>query len=188
MMAKRRSHAKEPSPPPGACLLVALASGPKLAFARECPAASFRMGGRDYRDQGYGDWTGFYDWLRSAPDSVIGVRYWPFENTRFLADVVCSLPYVKVPEDGSCLEIYFSRGRVQARASDDQSFGSNRIFCSEEGGWAISFDTTGLSATEVLSLARTDAEWQTVETPRSVPGSSAPVLPRKLAKSSGAVK
>lgn len=148
------------------------------------------MGGRDYRDQGYGDWTGFDDWLRSAADTVIGVRYWPFENTRFLADVVGSLPYVKVPEDGSCLEIYFSaRGRVEARASDDQSFGSNRIFCSEEGGWAISFDTTGLSDTEFLSLARTDAEWETLETPaRSVPRSSAPVLPRKLAKGSGAVK
>jgi len=65
---------------------------------------------------------------------------------------VGSLPYVKVPEDRSCLEIYFpGGGRVEARASDDQSFGSNRIFCSEEGGWAISFDTTGLSATEVLS-------------------------------------
>jgi len=149
------------------------------------------MGERDYRDQGYGDWTGFYDWLRSAPDSVIGVRYWPFDNTRFLADLVGSLPYVKVPEDGSCLEIYFSgRGRVEARASDDQSFGSNRVFYSEEGGcWAISFDTTGLSATEVLSFAKTDAEWETVETPApSVPGSSVPVLPRKLAKGSGAVK
>jgi len=85
--AKRKSHAKEPSPSPGACLLVVLASEPKLAFARECPAGSFRMGGRDYRDQGYGDWTGFYHWLRSAPDTVIGVRYWPFENTRFLADL-----------------------------------------------------------------------------------------------------
>lgn len=175
-MAKRKSHSKEPSPTPGACLLVALASAPKLAFARECPASAFRMGGQDYRDQGYGDWTGFYDWLRSSPDTVIGVRYWPFDNTRFLADLVSSLPYVKIPQDSSCLEIYFSNGRIEASASDDQSFGSNRIFYSEEGGcWAISFDTAGLSASEVLSLATTDAEWETVETPapRSISGSPA---------------
>jgi hypothetical protein len=134
------------------------------------------MGNRSYRDQGFGDWTGFYDWLREPSDKVVGVRYLPFDKTRFLVDLLCSLPYVTAPKDRSYVEVYFVKNpRPDSMRSDDQAFGSNKVFYSEEGGWLLSFDTTGLSESELNSLQDEDVCWEQVsaagkssEDPKSV--------------------
>ena len=169
-------------------MLVALRSGPAIAFAPECPASSFQMGDREYRDKGFGDWTGFYDWLRSGAESIVGVRYWPFQETRFVVDDLSGYQYVKVPEDKSCLEIYFSAdGGVDRRASDDQAFGSNRVFYSEAGGWALSFDTIDLSLRALQSILRSGAKHETLVIPgASSSATPAQVIPGKLAKHTGA--
>jgi hypothetical protein len=36
--------------------------------------SSIEMGGTTFRDSGAGDWLGFYDWLRTSDNEVIGVR------------------------------------------------------------------------------------------------------------------
>lgn len=151
----------------GPCLLVACRTGePALALTEQCPVGDFRMGDRDFEDKGFGDWTGFYDWLRDFSGKVVGVRYWPFEETAFLIDLLCDRGYI-VPGDKSYLEIYFSQNsRVDRRKSDDQEFGSNKIFCSKEGTWLISFDTRGLSSSERESLRASDAaQWETASIP-----------------------
>ena len=48
------------------------------------PLTGFVIGSKQYRDANFGQWTGFYDWLRDSKEQVLGVRYWPFEDTEFL--------------------------------------------------------------------------------------------------------
>jgi len=128
----------------------------------EIARQTVQIGDRAYRDQGYGDWTGFYDWLRTSPEKIVGVRYWPFHNTRFLVADLSVRQYVLAQQDKACLEVYFSPTdqRIDLMASDDQAFGSNRVFCSQADGWAISFDTTGLSTSELHSIRDSGADWE----------------------------
>lgn len=146
------------------CLLVECRTGePALALTDQCPVGRLRIGDRDYVDSGFGDWTGFYDWLRDFNGRIVGVRYWPFEETTFLIDLLCNRGYI-VPGEKSYLEIYFTKNRkVDRRKSDDQDFGSNKIFSSEQGTWLMSFDTQGLSVSEMESLRASDAaQWESV--------------------------
>jgi len=149
------------------CLLVAFEKDPSLALVESCPAQPFRMGERLYQDQGYGDWTGFYDWLRKDSAEIVGVRYWPFERTEFLIDHLAKakLSYVQTPVARRRVEVYFalvgSHG-VDPRKSDDQTFGSNRIFLCKQNRWLISFDTTRLSESEIQTIRAVNARWETV--------------------------
>jgi len=134
-----------------------------------CPTGQFRMDGRLYKEAGdYGDWTGFYDWLRQDSGHIVGVRYSPFEQTEFLIKAVEGLTYVVIPEPKRCIEVYFSPGSgsrgVDRSESDDQTFGSNRIFYSgeEKGRYLISFDTRRLSESEMQSIRTSKARWETV--------------------------
>jgi len=164
------------------CLLVALETHPTLALTGSCPGEQFRMGERLYKDQGYGDWTGFYDWLRKDSDRIVGVRYCPFEATEFLIETVARLEYVVIPERKRCIEVYFSIPSPGAdpRKSDDQTFGSNKIFfCQEQTKWLISFDTTRLSESEMQSIRAANVRWE----PVSALGSGDA---REIAQSAGA--
>jgi len=77
------------------------------------------------------------------------VRYWPFEETHFLLELLSQFPYVVVAEDQSYLEIYFSSDcQVERQRADDQDFGANKVFSTDQGEWVISFDTMGLNLTD----------------------------------------
>ena len=88
------------------------------------------------------------------------MRYLPFEETRFLGDLLNKLPYVVVAKDKTYLDIYFSGDhRIDRRGSDDQAFGANKIFSTDQGEWVISFDTTALSMSEMEHIYTADADW-----------------------------
>ncbi len=153
------------------CLLVAFEPAPTLVLTGSCPTGQFRMDGRLYKEAGdYGDWTGFYDWLRQDSGHIVGVRYSPFQETEFLIEAVKGLAYVVIPEPKRCIEVYFSPGSgsrgVDPSESDDQAFGSNRIFyCNEQSRYLISFDTSRLSESEMQSIRTSKARWETVSMP-----------------------
>jgi hypothetical protein len=114
----------------------------------------FEHAGRRYRDAGFGDFTGFYDWLRRADGRVIGVRYLPFEASRGVGDAVAALPYVEVSADRSSLTIFFSADRAfEPAASGDQAFGGNRVFVTDDGAYALTFDAGSLDEAERDRLA-----------------------------------
>lgn len=141
----------------GGCLLVAFRSRPVLTLVEECPGDAFQIGDRYYRDKGYGDWTGFYDWLKDSAGRVLGVRYWPFEETHFLLELLSQFPYVVVAEDQSYLEIYFSSDcQVERQRADDQDFGANKVFSTDQGEWVISFDTMGLKLSDFRRQLKID--------------------------------
>jgi hypothetical protein len=148
------SEATEPVP----CLVVTLESRPRLAFVDDCPREKITVGGRVYRSADTGEWTGFYDWLRNRAGQVIGVRYWPFEDTLPLDELrqrLAPSADVAIAPDDSHLDVYFSSDHeVDTERSADQAFGGNRIFATDQGDLAISFDLTALQQSE-LALIRT---------------------------------
>ncbi len=135
VMQNRLSHKES-----GKCLLVAFRSRLTLALVNECSGDKFQMGDRRYRDKGYGDWTGFYDWLKDSDGKILGVRYWPFREIHLPIKKLFQLPYVVVAKDRSYIEIYFSNDhQVDAQCSDDQDFGANKVFLTDQSELAISF-------------------------------------------------
>jgi hypothetical protein len=96
---------------------------------------------------GYGDWTGFYDWLRQRKGGVIGVRFTPaIEEVEFLPKELGGLNYVSVTPARTSIEIFFTTARdFDAHLSCDQDFGENKVFASHDRQYAISFGTAKLS-------------------------------------------
>lgn len=131
-----------------------------LALIEGHPGDQLMLDEVTYRDTGYGDWTGFYDWLRDSNDRVLGLRYWP-DDTTFLLDVVRGFPYVVVPQNNFYMEIYFSTNRdVDLEKSGDQDFLYDKVFASDTGEYLICFDTSLLSDSQVKEIVHTtEAIW-----------------------------
>jgi hypothetical protein len=141
------------------CLLVIL--HPRLTLARDLrwPLKGFVVGDKQYLDAAFGDWTGFYDWLRDVDGNLLGVRYTPFEDTEFLTEHTTKLSYVKV-DPSRHIEIYFSEKRaIDAKRSCDQEFLYDAVFRSDDGDYAIGFGIEELSETDLHSLEKAEAEW-----------------------------
>ena len=131
----------------GDCLIVMLRKELVLAAASQCPNEVFVCQGARYIDQGYGDFTGFYDWLRTAGGLVIGVRYYPVQEVEFLCTLTEPLPYVEIDPQTRILTLYFSEDRgVEPSISADQDFGDNKVYKSETGEYGLSFNARGFFA------------------------------------------
>ena len=125
------------------CLIVVFRDTLALSVAPSCPEASFEYDNVAYEDQGFGDFTGFYDWLRNRERSVIGVRYLPADELDFLCNAVEGLPYASVDWRIRSIELYFSESRnVDESISNDQAFGDNRLFKSATGTFCLSFNVS----------------------------------------------
>ena len=128
------------------CLIVLCLEQIALAVAPECPRGSFIYKDVRYEDQGFGDLTGFYDWLRNPEGEVIGVRYLPADELDFICDALAHLPYAKVDRKSKSIELYFSTDTTIVESiSNDQDFGDNSLFKSSTETYALSFN-----ASEVL--------------------------------------
>src|ERR1700719_2322678 len=77
------------------CLLVILHSRLTLARDLRWPLKGFVVDNKKYLDAAFGNWTGFYDWIRDMDGNLLGVRYAPFEDTEFLIEHTTRLSYVK---------------------------------------------------------------------------------------------
>jgi|GEM_PF-4489811 len=126
------------------CLIVILKEEMVLVATSECPSESFVFESNYYKDIGYGDFTGFYDWLRNNDDQIIGVRYYPFKELEFLCDAIEHLSYIVIEPKTKILSLYFSDDHgAEQYSSDDQDFGDNRVYKSDAGEYAISFNAYG---------------------------------------------
>jgi len=133
----------------GPYLAILLTPEIQLTLLPREPERELTLSGQVYRDVGYRDWSGFYDWLRNRRGSVLGVRYWP-DDLRFPLGKIGALEYVVVPTHGSCAEIYFStERRFDRRKSADQAFFYDKVFSSETGDYLIVFETSCLTAIDL---------------------------------------
>lgn len=127
---------------------------PRLVLAKGLtwPQRAFVVKGKEYRDVGLGEWTGFYDWLRAADGSLLGVRYWLNSSTEFLATYANSLRYVIVDPSRS-IEVYFSDHRAfEPKLSCDQAFLYDAVFRAADGEYAIAFGSEDLSTADLNAL------------------------------------
>jgi hypothetical protein len=145
---------------PNQCLVIVFKPQLTLAFVDGHPTDELLLGGVRYRDAGYGEWTGFYDWLRDKKRRVIGVRYW-LDDAPFLLDILDSFPYVAIPDNKFFVEVYFSKSRAVAKKeSHDQDFLFDKIFIAGNGEFAIAFDTSLLTPDQVKDIrASAEACW-----------------------------
>ena len=122
-----------------------------LAFVSGLPEDGFDLDGEWYCDLGYGDWSGFYDWLRSSEGSVLGVRYWP--DIWNLVNTLSRFQYVERSRTGSYCEIFFSSRRdFDRKRSADQAFIYDKLFRSDSGVYAIAFELSELADSQVARL------------------------------------
>jgi peptidoglycan/xylan/chitin deacetylase (PgdA/CDA1 family) len=129
----------------GKCLVVFFGEKVEMAWGHESDISR----GFDHKNETYtvsdGDDgnNGFYDWLRTKDRTLIGVRFFGFENTYFLAEHLQDLPYIKIGhalDDSPILDIYFSDERkVDESLGGDQDFGWNWLFKTASGKLAMSF-------------------------------------------------
>lgn len=143
----------------GPCLLVLLQSSPVLAKNLRWPLNGFTWQNQRYREAGFGNWTGFYDWLRDREKKIIGVQYTPFEETEFLAELASQLPYIDIVHPCH-IRLYFSEHReFDAQLSNNQDFLYDAVFRSEEGGYALGFAIDYLSESELRSIENAQTHW-----------------------------
>lgn len=136
---------------------------PHLALCDQLPKGTFNADGKTYDETEMGHWTGFYDWLRPAKGRVIGIRYWPFEEARFLIDASRWLGYVDIDESQSSITLRLDEGVFDERLSDSQDFGDNKIWEGGDGSYAVSFSTYSLSHEELECLKSLPVRWLCLE-------------------------
>lgn len=146
--------------PPHGCLLVVLK--PRLTLARSAswPLKNFTLDEKRYVDAGYGEWTGFYDWLRDSEKRLIGVRYWPNEDGNLFLDKIRKLSYAQEGPVKS-IEIYFGNNRnAHEKFSSDQDLVYDAVFLAEDGELAIAFEMGSLAESDQGSLGGAEADWK----------------------------
>ena len=136
------------------CLVALLQPRLTLAKGLTWPQRAFVVSGKEYRDAGFGEWTGFYDWLRASDGTLLGVRYWLDTSTAFLEVYARNLPYVSV-DPSRCIEVYFSDQRAfEPKLSADQAFLYDALFRAADGEYAIAFGAEDLGGTDFEILER----------------------------------
>jgi hypothetical protein len=123
------------------------------------PVRGFHLGGKNYKDVGLGEFTGFYDWLRSSDGRLLGVRYWPQEDNVALFEAMAQKSFAKVSEAGALDIRFVEQGVVDDASSCDQEFQYDAVFHAPDGGWAIVFDTIALSAADMVNLHSLQGSW-----------------------------
>jgi hypothetical protein len=106
----------------------------------------------EYRDVGRGDWTGFYDFLRTGEGAIIGIRYSPLLDDAAMLSDLKGKPYARVLPN-STFELFFSAERsFVPELSEDQDFGDNMVLRSASGEYALTFGVDDLKASEKAQL------------------------------------
>lgn len=116
-------------------------SKPGLVIA-PCNQDEFVWSGRKLIDTGIRTIVGFFDWLRTDENEVIGVRLTILdEELDYLVPELARPDYVEELPRSVGIEIFFSEERnYNDRNSDDQDFMDNWIYRSDDGTYAISFN------------------------------------------------
>ena len=109
--------------------------------------------GVTFRDSGAGDWLGFYDWLRTSDDRVIGVRITLDEEIDRLLQLKAL--NVEIDQTRRKILIFFSDRRdFDERTSDDQDFGDNRLFYGDDDSVLLTFNPPIVQPAREGSLPR----------------------------------
>src|SRR5262245_45344645 len=106
----------------------------------------------DFKESPFGHWTGFYDWLRSDRNSVVGIRYWPFDEASTLISRL-ALPAAKKDAAGALFFFFTYQHQFNEEISGDQAFEESRLLIgSNEEEIAFVFGCSDLTNQEWDSI------------------------------------
>jgi len=133
-------------------LIIVPSDPPEASFVDIDVGEELQVGDRVFFDPGFGDWIGFYDWLRSSGGEVLGVRSWlDDEAVAAIRDHVVVGNFVDW--SGQQLRFWFSEQREFNEAlSSDQELGTHRIMRGPDNELALTFNLERLSEAEFDTL------------------------------------
>ena len=137
---------------------VILGDTPRLhLYEREAPVEILN-GERHYRDAGYGDAVGLYDWLRAENGQLIGVALTLLEETDALAQAWSHLPYVSIEDVDSYVKILFVSYKGTIYNSGDQNISTSKVLVSEDLEYALILDAIGLTDRDIKLAGATTTD------------------------------
>jgi hypothetical protein len=141
-----------------ACLIVFLQPILGLVLAEQWPIRRIRQEGQVYEPVGP-DWSGFYDWLRGHESVLVGVRYHPCDETKFVLASAAHLDYARLGEHED-VSFFLTRHRLfDESRSDDQDILYNQVLTSGTGQIAICFAKDRIDPLELAALRSAEASW-----------------------------
>lgn len=143
-------------------LAIALTDGvPECRLGISVTSDGIKISGRRYITNAASGANGFYDWLRGSGGNVVGIRYWIFDDNPVLLDknfiqlVTESLPYTVYLNEKNCLEVIFDKTKkIIQEESDDQDFGFNAIFKSDDDRYLLAFDVANLDESQLEKISQ----------------------------------
>jgi hypothetical protein len=134
------------------CVIVTLDEKINFYSKLHCPTSFIDCAGNSYVRYFADNDNGFFDWLRCTKGTIIGVRWFPYEERALRAKFISplrKLDNVVFDEDFLGITIYFSKTRIiDETKSADQDFLENNLFVTPDGKCALSFSTDRLSEEE----------------------------------------
>jgi len=119
--------------------VVELGSLPMVSILDESEAERYAKS-RGYEEPDPDQSNGFYDYLRTDPDTIVGIRWSPFPQAEFVLEKVPDSKLLKIVPNGILLSlrVWFQEPmNFDESISDDQLFWHNRIFLNASGDKAI---------------------------------------------------
>jgi hypothetical protein len=106
----------------------------------------------EYRATDFGSFTGFYDWLRPSVATIVGVRYWPFENTNFLLNTLPECASISVSAAKGLTILFLAGANYREELSDDQDFSESQLYSGVDGSYALLLGLSGLKPEDLMSI------------------------------------
>jgi hypothetical protein len=116
-------------------------------------ALPLSLDGAVFSDVGYGDWMGFYDWLRTSSGKLVGIRTrLDAPGAEDLRQRIARNDAVDL-DDGEIRVWFSSEQSFSEEKSDDQELGTHRVLTSHDGLLALTFNVESLSDEEFSALS-----------------------------------
>jgi len=141
-------------------LVMTLLPKPLFCLTTHDSPASFMVDKTIFREIDHYPGYGFYDWLRTTNGKVIGVRWIFWSSEQQYNALLPKHDYIESEDMGDSLLFYFLDQRdFDPMRSADQDFDENKIFCAEDGTYAITFGVDWLEADNIERLQKYPLQW-----------------------------